>query len=155
FGDDPATLETIAEQVEPLVGGVPGVVDLVGVQKGNPEMTWTIDPIASGRLGLTVSQVSDQISAAWLGEVATHLRLLDRAVPVRVRYPDGDRFDPTKLARLPVRGADGKLAPLSSLGQVSQANGQSVLMRENLRQMALMTARLEGRDLGSAVAEIR
>jgi multidrug efflux pump subunit AcrB len=54
-----------------------------------------------------------------------------------------------------VRGADGSLVPLASLGHPVAANGQSVLSREDLRQMALVTARLEGRDLGSAVADIR
>ena len=34
----------------------------------------------------------------------------------------------------------------------SRSNGQAELLRENLRQMALVTARLEERDLGSAVA---
>ena len=38
---------------------------------------------------------------------------------------------------------------------VTRADGQAELLRENLRQMALVTARLEGRDLGSAVAEIQ
>jgi multidrug efflux pump subunit AcrB len=34
------------------------------------------------------------------------------------------------------------------------ASGQTVLSRENLRQMVLVSARLEGRDLGGAVNEI-
>ena len=38
---------------------------------------------------------------------------------------------------------------------MERANGQSELLRENLRSMALVSGRLEGRDLGSAVAEIR
>ena len=58
------------------------------MQRGNPEVTWNIDPVAAGRVGLTVEQVADQMSASWLGEVATDLRLLDRRVPVRVRLPD-------------------------------------------------------------------
>jgi len=155
FGDNREALEAVAAGVEPLMAGVPGVVDLVGVQRGNPELTWEIDPVAAGRLGLTVDQISDQVSAAWLGEVATHLRLLDRAVPVRVRYVDRERLDPSRLAQMPVRGAEGKVVPLGALGHASQTNGQSVLTRENLRQMALLTARLEGRDLGSAVTEIK
>jgi len=155
FGDDPDTLEEAAEKVEPLVESVGGVVDLVGVQRGNPEVTWQVDPLAAGRLGVNVSDVTEQLSAAWLGVVATRLRLLDRAVPVRVRYPDAERFDPSRLERVPVRGPDGKIAPLAALATVSRSNGQSVLMRENLRQMALLSARLERRDLGSAVAEIK
>ena len=54
-----------------------------------------------------------------------------------------------------VRGADGVLTPASTLATVTEENGQEALLRENLRQMALITARLEQRDLGSAVGEIR
>jgi multidrug efflux pump subunit AcrB len=155
FGDQPELLEQIAEQAEPLIEQVRGVVDLVGPQRGNPEVTWRIDPIAAGRLGLSVEQVSEQLAANWLGETATELRLVDRSVPVRVRYPDSYRFDPARLAQTPVRAADGTMVPLASLGHLERSNGQSVLTRENLRLMALITARLEGRDLGSAVAEIQ
>ena len=45
--------------------------------------------------------------------------------------------------------------PLQNLAQPHASDGQSVWNRENLRTMALVTARLEGRDLGSAVDEIR
>src|SRR5207245_8076084 len=67
FGEDQQKLEDLAEQVEEKVKGIKGVVDLLGVQKSNPEVTWEIDPFAAGRLGLTVTQVADQLSAAWLG----------------------------------------------------------------------------------------
>jgi CzcA family heavy metal efflux pump len=155
FGDDPAVLDRLSDQLEPIVSGVKGVVDLVGVHKGTPELTWQIDPLAAGRAGLTVYQIGTQLAADWLGETATSVRQLDRQIPVRVRYPDAVRFDPARLASTPVRGADGKLVPLSSLGRPIPAGGESVLTRENLRQMALMTARLEGTDLGSAVQEIQ
>ena len=38
---------------------------------------------------------------------------------------------------------------------MERANGQGELLRENLRPMAVVSGRLEGRDLGSAVAEIQ
>jgi multidrug efflux pump subunit AcrB len=59
------------------------------------------------------------------------------------------------MAATMVRGADGVLTPASTLATITRANGQEELLRENLRQMALVTAHLENRDLGSAVAEIR
>jgi CzcA family heavy metal efflux pump len=155
FGDDPEILADLAEKVQDMLGKVQGVVDLVGPERGNPELTWEIDPGAAGRIGLTVEQVATQISAAWLGTSPTELRLLDRTVPVRVRFPDSERHDPAELASLTIRGANGALAPLSALGQAVPSDSQSVLTRENLRQMAPVTARLEKRDLGSAVSEIR
>jgi CzcA family heavy metal efflux pump len=155
FGDDPDVLEKTAEPIEELLGTIDGVVDVVGMQRGNPEISWNIDPIAAGRFGLTTEAVAKQLSAAWLGDTATDLRLMDRRVPVRVRLPDEVRFNPQRLAQTLLRSADGKLVPLSAVASATRSNGQSQLMRENLRGMALVTARLEDRDLGSAVAEIR
>src|SRR4029434_6255328 len=97
FGDDPDVLEQVAEQVEHLLEKVSGVVDIVGMQRGNPEVTWDIDAIAAARAGLTVEKIAAQMSGAWLGDVPTDLRLLDRRIPVRVRLEDRFRFDPTRL----------------------------------------------------------
>jgi CzcA family heavy metal efflux pump len=155
FGDDPEVLASLSPPVEEMLAKISGVVDIVGMQRGNPEVTWEIDSVEAARLGLTVEDVSSQLAAAWLGQVSTDLRLADRMIPVRVRLPDATRFDPTKLPDTLLRTADGKLVPVRVVAHLKRANGQSELLRENLRSMASITARLEGRDLGSAVADIR
>jgi multidrug efflux pump subunit AcrB len=155
FGDDPDRLARLARPVAEMMNRVEGVVDVVGPQQGNPEVTWAIDPVAAGRYGLTVQQVSDQMAGNWLGQVATDLRLPDRTIPVRVRLPDWFRFDPNKLPSTLIRTADGKTLPVSEVAAMERANGQGELRRENLRPMAVVSGRLEERDLGSAVAEIR
>ena len=155
FGDDPERLAALAEPVEAMMDKVDGVVDVVGVQQGNPEVTWVIDPVAAGRYGLTVEQVSNQMAGNWLGDVATDLRLADRTIPVRVRLPDSFRFDPNRLPATLIRTADGTPLPVSEVATMVRANGQGELRRENLRPMAVVSGRLEGRDLGSAVGEIQ
>ena len=151
----PTRWPTISEQIETELEKIDGVVDLVGVQRGNPETTWDIDPTAIGRLGLNVTQVSEQLSDAWLGDVRTELRLPDRTIPVRVRYADAYRMDPQRMAETPVRAQDGRNIPLGSVAHSTTTEGELILERENLRQMALVSAHLEGRDLGSAVAEVQ
>jgi CzcA family heavy metal efflux pump len=155
FGDDSDVLARLSEPVTELLDRIPGVVDVVGMQKGNPEVSWEIDPVAAGRYGLTTEEAGAQLSSAWLGRVATDLRLLDRRIPVRVRLPDAVRFDPPTLSSTLLRAGSGSLVPLSTVAHAVRSNGQAQLFRENLRQMAMVTARLEERDLGSAVAEIR
>ena len=155
FGDDPDRLSDIAGEVEPAIEKIAGIVDVVGPSRGSPEVTWRVDPVQAGRIGLTVEQVTTQLASAWTGTVATDLRLLDRSIPVRVRFPDADRSNESKLGTTMVRGADGVLTPAATLATVTREHGQEALLRENLRQMALITARLEQRDLGSAVGEIR
>ncbi|HEV8239316.1 MAG TPA: efflux RND transporter permease subunit [Thermoanaerobaculia bacterium] len=154
FGDDERVLAALAARVEPILAGTPGVVDVVGVQMGSPETAWHVDPAAAERLGLTPAEVASQVAGAFLGEVATDLRLLDRRVPVRVRFSDAARADPQQMALALIRGPGGA-APLAALGRPELSEGQSEVTRENLRQMALLTARLESGDLGGAVADLR
>src|SRR5258706_3725500 len=114
-GDDPDRLGELAGPVEEMMNKVQGVVDVVGVQQGNPEVTWNINPTAAGRYGLTVQAVSDQLAGNWLGEVATDLRLADRTVPVRVRLPGTFRFDLNKLPQTVLKTPDGQTIPLSGV----------------------------------------
>src|SRR4029453_10413712 len=79
---------------------------------------------------------------------------LDRDIPVRVRYPDAVRFNPARLGETIIRGPEGRTAPIAALATTEPSTGQTLLTRENLRQMVLVSARLEGRDLGSTAAEI-
>lgn len=155
FGDDTGTLMELSDRISEKIGAIRGVVDVVGVEASGPDVTWHIDAQAAARMGLTVEQVTDQLAGAWLGTTPTQLQLLDRAIPVRVRYPDAVRFDPSKLAATPIRTASGKLVPAGSLASIGEQQGQPELWRENLRQMAIVTAHLERRDLGSAVADVQ
>jgi len=155
FGDDTDVLERLAASVEESLQKIDGVVDVVGMQRGNPEVTWAIDPVAASRFGITAEEVGAQLAASWLGNVPTDLRLLDRRIPVRVRLPDEVRLNPVRLPQTLIRSADGVLIPLASVAHMERSNGQAELLRENLRSMALVSGHLEGRDLGSAVDDIR
>lgn len=155
FGDDTTVLSDLSDAINKKLSKIKGVVDVVGVEASGPDVTWNIDASAAARMGLTVEQVTDQLANAWLGTTATQLQLLDRTVPVRVRYPDSTRLNPALLAGTPIRGANGKLSTAGALANIGEQKGQPELWRENLRQMALVTARLEKRDLGSAVAEVQ
>jgi len=59
------------------------------------------------------------------------------------------------LRDLPLRAPGGGIVKLSQLADLVETPGQLELRREDLRQDVAVTARLEGRDLGSAMAEIR
>ena len=54
-----------------------------------------------------------------------------------------------------LRAPDGHSLPLSRVAEVTIAVGQPQITREDLAQMIPVTARLEGRDLGSAMKEVR
>jgi CzcA family heavy metal efflux pump len=155
FGNDPAKLEQVADELGPKLQKIPGLVDFKGIQKGNPEIVIQVDPVSAGRLGLTVEQVTQQTQAGLLGISQSDLRQPDRAVAIRVRFPDAFRYDYNSVRQFPVVTPARQIVPLSSLGTVEQIHGQNQLLRENQRLMVVLTARLENRDLGSAIREVR
>ena len=155
FGDDLPTLSRLADTVAGKMKTVDGVVDIVAPQRGNPELNVRVDPTRAAKAGFTVDQVSSQLATGLLGSVPTAFRRGDRLVDVRVRFPDQYRFDYDWVREFPLAGAGGTIVPLSATAGVSAAEGQEELHREDLKQMVPVTARLEGRGMGSAVADIR
>jgi CzcA family heavy metal efflux pump len=155
FGDDITTLGEIAERVAAKMEKVQGVVDIVKPMRGNPELAAQIDPTRAAKAGMTVAQVSEQLSAGLLGAVSTSMKRGDRVIDVRVRYPDRNRFDPGWVHDFPLVSPSGAVVPLSAVAAVSTAQGQTELFREDLKQMIPVTARLEGRGLGTVVPELR
>ncbi len=155
FGDDLPTLAALGDTVAEKMKKVDGVVDIVAPQRGNPEMNVRVDPTRAAKAGFTVDQVSSQLATGLLGRVSTEFRRGDRLVDVRVRFPDRYRFDPGWVREFPLSNAAGTIVPLSATASVSTAEGEDELHREDLKQMVPITARLEGRGMSSAVADIR
>jgi len=155
FGDDLPTLAKLGDIVAEKMKHVDGVVDIVAPQRGNPEMNVRVDPTRAAKAGFTVDQVSSQLATGMLGRVSTEFRRGDRLVDVRVRFPDKYRFDLGWVREFPLTNAAGTIVPLSATSSVSTAEGEDELHREDLKQMVPITARLEGRGMSSAVADIR
>jgi len=155
FGNNMPELERVAEDVRDKLQHIPGLVDFNALQKGNPEIVMHVDPVQAGRLGLTVEQVSQQVSGGLLGVTSTELRKTDRTIGIRIRFPDSFRFNYNDVRQFPIVTPNKQIIPLSAMAEVSQVRGENQLMRENGRLMVPVTARLEGRGLGSAVREVK
>ena len=90
-----------------------------------------------------------------LGQRASSVLEGDRVVSIRVRVDGTSIGEIASLRELPLRKTDGSLVKLSQVADIVETPGQLELRREDLRQNVAATARLEGRDLGSAMTEIR
>jgi CzcA family heavy metal efflux pump len=155
FGSDLATLGKLADELAPKIQAIPGIVDFARSRKGNPEIVIQVDPVRAGRLGMTVDQVSQQVGAGLLGETQTQLRLTDRTVGIRVRFPDSFRYNYDSVRQFPILTPAREIVPVSAVADIEQSHGENQLERENQRLMMDLTARIEGRGLGSVIAEVR
>jgi multidrug efflux pump subunit AcrB len=155
FGDNSDELSRIAEAIGAQIQKVDGIVDFKGPQRGNPELVVRIDSAQAAHVGLSVAQVSDQLQAGLLGDSTTDFRLSDRLIPIRVRYADSFRGQENSIRQFPIVAPNKQIIPLEALASVSAARGQNELLRENQRLMVVLTARLESRDLGSVISDVK
>ncbi len=156
FSTDAAYLKAKAPQIAGRLGKIPGVVDVFdGLIYTGPTISFRVRYVDAERFGLTADDIAAAVNTAMLGQTASTVLEGDRVVSIRVKAdPAGiDRLE--KLRDLPLRAADGALVKLSQVVDVAEEPGQLELRRDDFRQDVAVTARLEGRDLGSAMNEIR
>jgi CzcA family heavy metal efflux pump len=155
FSTDAEFLKRKAVDVEQTIGKVKGVVDTFsGLVMTGPSISLRVRSRDAERFGLDADDVVRAVNTAMLGQTASYLIEGDRVVQIRVLV-DRSRIDRlSSLTRLPIRSPKGNLVFLSQVADVRETSGQLELRREDLRQDVAVTARLEGRDLGSAMAEI-
>jgi multidrug efflux pump subunit AcrB len=77
----------------------------------------------------------------------------DRAYTIRVRFPESTRASVEAIKNTLLVSSSGRTGTLGSLATVEEIPGQTEVRRENLQRNVTVTARLEGLDLGSGVAE--
>lgn len=156
FGEDRAAIRSVAEAIEAKLKNVHGLVDLaLTSQDSAPQFDIKVDPLRAGRLLLTPLDVTDQVKASFLGQVATQMRQGDKFVDVRVRLPDKIRFNPAMIGQLQIFGKNGAVLPLDSIATISQINSEVEILREHQQRYVSVEASIEGRDLGSTIEEIR
>jgi CzcA family heavy metal efflux pump len=155
FGDDLPTLEGLAQRIAGKMKSVPGLVDLVAPRRGNPELEVRIDPTRAAKAGFTTQEVATQLADGLLGDVATSVRRADRLIDLRVRYPDAYRFNVDWVRDYPLVAKEGAVVPLSATAEVVPVQGTGELYREDLKQMLPITGRLENRDMGSVIADVK
>lgn len=156
FSEDAAALAAKAEEVETSIKKIPGVVDTNnGLIVSGPAITFRVDPLRAAQFGVTTDDVAKAAATAMSGDEASFILQQDRLIKVRVIYPADVRTSLDRVKALQVRAADGKLLRIDQIADVEYESGQTEVNRENLRQTVAITGRLEGKDLGTAISEIR
>jgi hypothetical protein len=89
------------------------------------------------------------------GTIATSLRVGDRLFGVRVRYPDRYHRSLDLLGQTLIDSPNGGRIPLAAVGTLRWMGERTELARERLRPVVHVTARLEGGDLGTAMARVK
>jgi len=156
FSTNTDFLKAKAPEIEKAIQKVRGVVDTFDglVYTGN-SIHLSIRTTDAERFGLSVQDIAEAVSTAMLGQTASSILEGDRLIEIRVIMEPGaiDRIN--TLKDLAIRSPSGELVKVSQVADIVDEPGQLELRREDMRQDVAVSARLENRDMGSAMAEIR
>lgn len=156
FSTDTAFLKKKAPEIEETLKSVRGVVDTFhGLVITGPSISLRVRSQDAQRFGMDADDVARAVNTAMLGQTASTVLEGDRVVSIRVLV-DPARIDRVATLRdLPLRAPNGTLVLLHQVADIREEPGQLEMRREDLRQDVAITARLEDRDLGSVMEEIR
>lgn len=156
YGDDLKVLEEKSRQIETLVNGVEGAVDVFrGQLSGQVYLQIDILPQAIAQFGINIEDINQLIEVAVGGRVVTEVIQDNQRVGVLLRYSENARSTPASIGAIWVGTPSGDKIPLSSLAKISEVDGPIEIARESAKRNVVVQANVEGRDVVSFVDEVR
>ena len=158
YGDDLQQLAAAGEQATALLSTIPGATDVRMEQmSGLPILTVEPKRDHMALMGLHVADVQRLLQAAVSGIHTGQVYEDDRRFPLLVRLPEHVRSSVRELGSLPLAlpGDESTLryVPLSDVATITMEQGPNQVNREGGKRNVIVSANVDGRDLGSFVEE--
>lgn len=159
FGDDLDQLYKLGQQVQRLVGGTPGAVDVnLEQQIRVPQVSIRVDRTQAARYGVQVGDLLRDLSMYLNGETVSKVQEGQRTFDLYVRAARHNRADLSAIRDLlvdaPALGAGGKV-PLRVLAAVQVQDQPYVINREMAKRRIIVSFNVQGADLGGVIGAVQ
>ncbi len=156
FGDDLFELEEKAHEVADAIRDIEGITDLnVYENIGQPELRIQLHDNKMAKYGVTMADAQSVVAMAIGGQAATTFYEGERMFDVRIRYQKQHRETADAIGNILVPVLDGHHVPLKEIATISFHTGPAFIYREGNSRYIGVGFSIEGRDLGSTIAEAR
>lgn len=156
-GQDFDTANKLSQQIYDVVKSTKGATDAqISRELNLPELHIAIDREKAGALGVNVQQISNTITTAISGTVASIFTdpQSGNQYNILVRLTEDYRNKIDDIKNLSVQSSQGQMIKLSNLVNVSLVKAPIQIDRRYQERIVEVTANVEGRDLGSVSKEI-
>jgi len=154
YGDDLATLRTLAAELRTRLASVPGLTDLqIEKQVLIPEIKIHVDYDQAARYGVAPGTLLRSLQQMVEGERITQIVEGNRRFDLVVRLPESGR-GLMALQNLLIETPMGAV-PLAKLATIEDGDGPNQVSRENARRRIVLSANTDGSDMARVVAGIR
>ena len=148
-------LRQLSLAAESRMASLPGLVDVKSsLQVGNPELQIRYKRDQLAAYGLSLRNVAELVRHKVQGKVATDFRQDERQIDVLVRLREEDRLGLDELRRLVINPNAPIPISLSAVADIRVNEGPSEIRRIDQQRAAVVTANIQGIDLGTASALI-
>ncbi len=156
FGPDLDADERVANQVKLVMDSVRGIVDTAVYRSlGQPNLVISPDRAAAVRYGLNPGDVAAVVQAAIGGQAVTQVLEGDRRFDLVVRWKPQYRQSLDAIRNIRLSVPAGGQVPLGQIAKVETVEGASLIYRENLERFVPVRFAVRGRDLQTAVEEVK
>ncbi len=156
FGNDLADLRSNAGKIQQIISQVPGVVDVqVEKQVLVPQLMIRLDRVAIQRYGLQVGKVAEDLEVFYNGKVVSSILDGQKTFDLLLRTNDSTRNSVNAIRNTQISLPDGSLIPLQQIAKIEFENGINSIYHENTQRRIVISANVQGRDLGSTVQELQ
>lgn len=153
FGDDLDVLEKKAAEIQSVMAGIPGVVDLTTLtETGEPQVQVVVDRDKIARYGINIQNVQNVVSTAIGGNAVTQVLEGEKKFDVVARLTPESRQNVDAIKDITVSTPDDQRIPLSQLAQIKVTSGAAFIYREGNRRFIAIKFGVRGRDIGGTVA---
>ncbi|HWJ92570.1 MAG TPA: efflux RND transporter permease subunit, partial [Flavisolibacter sp.] len=156
YGDNTNTLHELSEKVNDIVEKVEGAADVFnGIVISGPSVSVIPNNLALAQYGLTPQSLQTQLQLGLQGVQAGTILEKQQLSNIRLLFPGSYGQSIEGIRHMQVFLPSGRLMPITSLATITVNPGDAEIQRENLQSMGVVTGRLENRDLGSTMKEIK
>ncbi|MGG5578444.1 efflux RND transporter permease subunit [Myroides sp. C15-4] len=156
FGDNLFDLEKYATQVAQSIKDVPGITDLnIFKNIGLPELRISLSDSKMAKYAVTTADAQAVIAMTIGGQAATTFYENERMFDVVLRFDKDYRDSAEKIGEILIPSLDGKQVPLKEIATIDYHTGPAFIYREGNSRYIGIGFSIEGRDLGSTIAEAK
>ncbi|MCG2460376.1 efflux RND transporter permease subunit [Flavobacteriaceae bacterium F89] len=156
FGDDRNILQKLSREIAAEVEKVKGTADVFdGIVIAGPEIHLEPNVPVLAQMGLTVADFQLQLQTQIEGTVISNMIDGIQTIDIRMIYPNAYKTTVKDIKNSQILLPSGSSIPMDMVSKVILEKGVAEVERENQKSMGVITARLNNRDLGSTLIDIK
>ena len=156
FGPQLDILASKGQAIENAIKGIEGIADVAMEQiAGEAQLVIKPDRRQLSRYGLSVGDVMSLVSDGLGGSEAGQIINGNERYDIYVRLAPAFRADPELIKDLRLQSPTGAWVRLADVASVNIESGPPQVRRDDVQRRVVVQANVQGRDMGSVVADIR